>query len=197
MGAATLMFNWLRAKLTSEQVMDVGDSSDLTRPNLKQLSESLTLPSPTRKDELWMAAIDDAMRLATYIPNQYVDGVKEAVISSTTTGRGLADLVPYIASIMEITPHNAHLIALDLTRKVFGNSNKQRMEKLGLKKWRWLHTGGGNNPFSEHVAMSGKIYRFDDPPVINSKTGQRGFPSDLLGCKCRMQAVISFDDEDD
>ena len=52
--------------------------------------------------------------------------------------------------------------------------------------------GGGNNPFKEHIAMSGKIYRFDEPPIINSKTGQRGFPSDLPGCRCKILPITNF-----
>ena len=67
------------------------------------------------------------------------------------------------------------------------------MEKLGLKKFEWLHSGGGHHPRPDHVAMSGNIYSFTSLPIIDSKTGERGIPGQAINCKCVMRPVIEFE----
>ena len=163
--------------------------------SFKELTDGMTLPAPSRSDPLLVAAIEESMSLATYIPKELKDGVKEALLSSIAKEkREPLRLHEYIEQHLKVEVHTASKLALDLTRKLYSNYSKQKMLRLGLKKFKWLHTGGGNNAFHEHIAMSDQIYRFDDPPIINSKTGQRGFPSDLPGCRCKIITVIEFSD---
>ena len=193
------MLKWFRAKTASQPITISSDTNKAvkTQPNLKQLSESMTLPAPTRDNILLITAIGESMELVKeYILDKHLEGLQEAVTCSITAGgNGLQDLIPYIENNIGMDSPQARAIAHDLTRKVMSNLSKQRMIKLGLKKFEWLHTSGGNNPFHEHVAMSGKIYRFDAPPIIDSKTGKRGFPSDLRGCRCKLLPIIEFDEE--
>jgi len=163
--------------------------------SLRNLSKSTTIRSPSPDDALWNQAANEAIRLAEYIPNEKKECVVKALLTSVLEGgNGLQDLVPFIAKTMQVEVNEVRSFALDLTRKVYCNHKRLKMLELGIEKFEWLHTGGGNNPFDEHVAMSGKIYRLDSPPIINSATGQRGFPSDLDGCRCQMLPVIEFDD---
>ena len=36
-------------------------------------------------------------------------------------------------------------------------------------------------------------FPIDRPPVIDKKTGQRGFPAQLIGCKCFLTPVLLVD----
>ena len=47
------------------------------------------------------------------------------------------------------------------------------MEKIGVREYRWLHTSGSRHPRKLHIQMSGSIFRYDDPPVIDERTGLR------------------------
>jgi uncharacterized protein with gpF-like domain len=70
------------------------------------------------------------------------------------------------------------------------------MQKIGIKKFKWRHSGGGAHPRPLHRnVLNGNIYSFDDPPVIDEKTGQRGFPGQLINCRCVMISVIEFDED--
>ena len=42
--------------------------------------------------------------------------------------------------------------------------------------------------------MSGKVYRLDDPPVIDARTGERGLPGQAIFCRCTMQPIVKFGD---
>lgn len=65
------------------------------------------------------------------------------------------------------------------------------MERAGLRKFKWVYTYRSKEPrpYHEHV-LNGQIFDLDNPPVIDPKTGERGFPAQLPNCKCAMQPVI-------
>lgn len=188
------------SKPLAEQMANEADksSSSSLHTSLKQLSGGLSLPTTGLQGPLGdvlSATVTENVGLIKSIASQYLDGVQGAVMRSITTGNGLQDLVPFLEKHEGITLRRARFIAHDQTRKAFNNLNKGRMQRVGVQKYEWLHSGGSAHPRREHIEMSGNVYSFDDPPVIDSKTGERGIPGQLPGCRCRMVPVISFDEE--
>lgn len=163
--------------------------------SLREISGGLTLPTRTFTPELKeviKASINENVGLIKSIPSQYFDGVQGAVMRSITTGNGLQDLVPFLNKHKMITLERARLIARDQTSKAYANINKNRMIALGLREFEWLHTPGSRYPRHEHILMNGKIYSFDNLPVIDLRTGERGIPGQLIHCNCRMMPVVRF-----
>lgn len=188
------------SKPLAEQMASEADktSSASLHMSLKQLSGGLSLPTTTLQGPLMdvlNATVTENVGLIKSIASQYLDGVQGAVMRSITSGNGLQDLVPFLEKHEGITKRRARFIAYDQTRKAFNNLNKGRMQAVGLKEYEWLHSGGSKQPRHDHIEMSGNVYRFDDPPVIDKKTGERGIPGQLPGCRCRMVPVISFDED--
>lgn len=193
------IFN-LASRPMAERMTDEEDDSSAAslKASLKQLSGGLTLRTDLLTGDLKQvlnATITENVGLIRSIATQYLDGVQGAVMRSITTGNGLADLVPYLKNHDGITLRRARIIARDQTRKAFSNINSERMKKIGITEYEWLHSAGGQKPRKLHVAMSGKIYSLEKPPVIDQKTGQRGKPGDLINCRCRMVPVIRFDED--
>jgi len=191
-----------KAKPLAEQMANNVDknSSAALHSSLEQLSGGLSLPTSALSGtelEILNASILENVALIKSIPSQYLNGVQQAVARSITTGNGMKDLVPYLKKHKGITQRRARMIALDQTRKAFSNLNGGRMQKLGIKKFEWLHTGGSNEPRKLHQQMSGKIYSMDNPPIIDKNTGERGFPAQLINCRCRMIPVIDLSGAND
>lgn len=177
----------------------VNDADKLSKSNLyaslKELSGGLSLKTdvmtgPMR--QVMEASVANNVGLIKSIPQKYLEGVNNAVMRSITSGNGLQDLVPYLEQQEGVTKRRARTIALDQTRKAYNGLNKGRMQAVGLKKFQWLHSGGGVHPREDHVEMSGNVYSFDDPPVIDKRTGERGLPGQAPNCRCRMIPVIDF-----
>ena len=73
------------------------------------------------------------------------------------------------------------------------NVNASRLQSLGVEEYVWIATGGERYPRPlHHHKLNGQTFRYDDPPVIDEKTGVRGKPGDLIGCRCRQRAVLNF-----
>lgn len=182
--------------IAEAQINAVDDASSTSvHQSLKELSGGLSLPTSgitADMSQVLNASIIENVSLIKSISMEYLSGVQGAVMRSITTGRGLADLKPYLQKHKGITERRANMIAYDQTRKAYNNLNRGRMEKLGLTKFEWLHTGGSAHPRELHKRLSGKIFSFDDPPVIDENTLERGIPGQAINCRCRMRPVIDF-----
>lgn len=184
--------------IAAEMVDDENKASELALHNsMEKLTGGLSLPTTGLKGEIGevlKASVAENVALIKSIPAQYLEAVNGAVLRSITTGNGLADIVPFLASEKGITLRRAKMIANDQTRKAFNAISKGRMQAAGLTKFEWLHTGGSNEPRKDHIAMNGNIYRFDDPPIIDKRTGERGIPGQAINCRCRMKPIIEFEE---
>lgn len=190
------MFAKWAQPIAEQQVNDIDKaSSSSVHASLKEMSGGLSLPTTALTSDMKQvlkASVIENVSLIKSISVEYLGGVQQAVMRSITTGRGLADLVPYLQKSKEITQRRAVMIARDQTRKSYNALNKARMQKLGLSRYEWLHTGGSSHPRQLHINYSGKVFDFSDPPIIVPETGERGIPGQAINCRCRMRPVIEF-----
>lgn len=189
-----------RAKRITETMLRgaAASSRSSLSQSISQMTGGVTLStdifSGPLKEKL-VAAATQSVNLIVSIPEKYLSGVQNAVTSSISTGNGLQDLVPYFEKQDGYTERQARNTALDQTRKVYNTLNAERMRSVGIRKFEWDHSAGGQNPRQYHLhTLDGNTYDLDDPPVIDPKTGERGLPGQLPGCKCRMRPVIELDD---
>jgi SPP1 gp7 family putative phage head morphogenesis protein len=165
--------------------------------SLKDLSKEVSLNTsvvPKGMEEVSQATINENVNLIKSIPQKYLANVSGAVMRSITAGNGLYDLLPELKKYSGETDRRVTNLALDQTRKAYNNINKQRMQKLGIKKFKWLHSGGSQHPRKSHMAISGNIYSFDDLPL----KGEEGFvngqiPGQAINCRCTMTPIIVLD----
>ena len=155
------------------------------------MSLKTSLGSPAL-NEITKAAVAENVSLIKSIASQYLQQVEGAVMRSITTGNGLQDLVPALQQYEGQTHRRAKNIALDQTRKVYNSVNGARMQALGVKKFMWHHSGGGAHPREDHVDMDGNVYSFDNLPVIDKRSGERGIPGQAPNCRCTMSPVFDF-----
>lgn len=192
------LFNAKAKGLAQSMVNDADKSSSAQlHGSLKEMSGGLSMKTTVISGpmkEVTTAAIAENVGLIKSIPAEYLQRVQGAVMRSITTGNGLQDLVPALSKYEGMTVRRARNIAIDQTRKTFNSFNKGRMQKLGMGQYEWIHSGGGQKPRQHHIELSGNIFSFDDPPVIDENTGERGIPGQLPNCGCTMRPVIKFDE---
>lgn len=146
--------------------------------------------------EVMKASKIENISLIESIYNQYFTNIEGDVMRAISSGT-LTGLSDELAKRAGITVRRADNIANDQTRKVYNNMNKQRMQSQGLNKYIWRHSAGGQFPRQDHIDMDGEVFSFDDPPVIDKRTGERGIPGQAINCRCFMVPVIEFDDEEE
>jgi len=168
--------------------------------SLKELSGGLTIKTNFMTgdlNEVVKSIVAENVSLIKSIADVYLSNVQKSVLRSITFGQGLKDLIPQLKKFDGMSERHAKNVALDQTRKTYNSINRARMEKVGVKKFKWLHSGGGQKPRKDHIEMNGNIYSFDDLPVIDKRTGERGIPGQAINCRCRMAPVIEFDNDEE
>lgn len=177
---------------------------ELDTTNQRELAESLAsltgvkIETPKRTaelDEQITASITEGVNLIINVSEQFMQRTENAVMRSIQNGGlGRKTIYDHLRDFEGMAEKRARLIAEDQTRKITTAMNKARMESTGLKKWRWLHSGGSAEPRQLHLELDGQEFTFDDPPVIDERTGERGFPGQLINCKCVMVPVLDLED---
>jgi len=167
--------------------------------SLREMSQELTINTdlidgPLR--EIIKASTEEAANLIRLIPQQFLGRVQGAVMRSITSGNGMQDLIPTMNKFYHQQVRHARNVAYDQTRKAYNNINAGKMKSLGVKKFEWVHSAGGQHPRKLHQELNGKVFDLDDPPYIGEMYGEAvyGKPGDLPNCKCTMRPIISFED---
>lgn len=140
------------------------------------------------------------------IPEQYVKRVQTMVVNSMNNAGTWVDLRGEIIKSKNITLRRAKMITRDQSNKVFNAMALRRFEQLGITKVRWKHSHSDKDPRPYHVrqwdgqsgltdghpnGLDGFEFDLNNPPIIDEKTGERGFPGTLINCSCMMIPIIS------
>ena len=191
-------FNRLSKKIVDRMISRVLKNSAVTLGmSLRQISKNFEVDTSfidERLKQVISASTQEAANLIKLIPQNYLADVQGAVMRSITTGRGMKDLVPYLNEKYDGNIRWARNVAMDQTRKAYSNVNAARLQAIGVQSFVWIHTGGGAHPRKDHIAMSGKEYRYDALPVIGVMYGKevRGKPGDLPFCRCIMKPILNW-----
>lgn len=176
-------------------------SSAAVYQSLKELSGGLSLKTKVitgPMKEVMTAQVAENVALIRSISVDYQNQIQGAVMRSITTGNGLEDLVPFLDKYEEMTVKRARLIASDQTKKAMGNLNAERMRKIGVTDYEWVHSAAAKEPRELHVQYDGQIFSLLKPPIIQYAKGSlpevRGKPGDLINCFCTMRPIVKFDD---
>lgn len=174
------------------------------RSSLKELAGGVQLKTsavtPGVKEAV-ASSITENVKLIKSIPREYLAKVGAKVMESVESGEGLKTLVPYLQQQGGVTERRATNIAQDQTRKAYNNINAERMKAAGVKKFEWMHSSGGVHPRELHITpwpagLNGGVFSFDDLPIIDERTGERGLPGQAINCRCRMRPVIDLPEKD-
>ncbi len=182
------------------------DSKSSLHRSLKELSGGLSIKtdvmSPDIKEAL-TSSINANVDLIKSIPQDYLDNIRGTVTRSIQQGGDMQTLQKKISESLnreqKKVRNKAKNVALDQTRKAATALTSARMEKVGINKFEWVHSGGGQTPRCYHQdkwpkGLNGGIFDINDPPVIDKKTGERGLPGFLPHCKCFMRPIVQFDE---
>lgn len=206
MARFTILFNTEAPPAAEGMTEEANNASQVaTETSLRALSKGLTISTKFITEgmrELLKATIANNVSLIKSIPSEFFRDVQQAVLSSITDGRGLDDLTKFFEDQHGVQSRRAHNIALDQTRKAYNGLNRERLKKVGVNKFQWIHSGGGLHPRIHHITpwpagLNGGIFSYDKLPIIDENTGERGIPGQAINCKCTMVPVIELGEDDD
>lgn len=182
---ATNMFKQVMASIFNEEkVKETGFT----------MAGSIVSPE---KEEVIKALVFENVSLIKSIQDRYFEQITGAVMRNIENGGGVTELTEELMKYKGMTKRRAELIALDQTRKAYNSINLRNMQDTGIKKFKWIHSGGSKDPRKYHRdVLNGQEFDIDTgaPNEPDAKPDYI-YPGQLPYCRCRMAPVLSFDEE--
>jgi SPP1 gp7 family putative phage head morphogenesis protein len=187
------------AKPLAENMVSQTDAASKSAiySSLKQASGGLSLKTNITTPgmrEMWKGAVAENVSLIKTIADEYLGKVERDMFRAITTGNGLADMIPALEKYEGYSHRKAELVALDQTRKVYSQTNRDRLVAVGVTKFEWIHSGGGSHPRVQHEEWDGQVFSFDDLPV--DEDFGPVLPGQAINCKCSSRPVIEIEGEE-
>lgn len=135
--------------------------------------------------------IDDNVDLIKTIPNDSLSEMRRLVLEGYRNGKPTTTIVKEIQKVYGTNRRHAQLIARDQIAKLNSQICRVQQEDAGVTEYIWS-TSGDSRVRSGHRKLNGKRCRWDDPPVVDDKTGRRCHPGEDYQCRCVALAVFDF-----
>ena len=197
----TLLFGAAAALIVGRMIQRLARHSARGLKQTAKTTSGFTIPlsafeSPELR-EILKASVEQSAGLIKRIPAEYLGKVQNAVMRSIQTGAGSNALFDELETYRVKTKNWAYNTARDQTTRVYASIARQNMLDAGVKRFEWVHSGGGSHPREHHLerwpeGLNRGIFAFDDPPVIDPKTGETGFPAQLPNCRCFARPLFDF-----
>jgi SPP1 gp7 family putative phage head morphogenesis protein len=129
------------------------------------------------------------------IPGQALVEVTRLLESAEAQGMRVERLAELIAERFEVAASRAELIARDQVLTLNAQLVRARAESVGITEYFWT-TSNDERVRAGHALLDGKRFRFNDPPIVDPETGERGNPGDPINCRCTAYPIIpEFEDD--
>lgn len=90
-----------------------------------------------------------------------------------------------------IMARKAKFLAQNETTIMLAEYKKATYQEMGFNKFIWRTITDGRER-ELHKQLNGTVWRYDNPPIIDERTGNRGLPGQTYNCRC--EAVPYMDD---
>lgn len=131
----------------------------------------------------------EGVDLITTMSRDYFDQVQLKIEEGFAAGRRSSSIAKDINERGEVSESRARFIARDQVAKLNGRLVQKRQSDLGLKSYIW-RTSGDSRTRESHRRLEGQVFRWDDPPVVDEKTGRREHPGGDYNCRCTAEPNI-------
>lgn len=112
-----------------------------------------------------------------------VKKLRSEIEGNTMAGNRAKAITEHIVRSYQVSERKAQFLARQETSLLMSKFREQRYKALGVVSYRWS-TSKDERVRKDHKDLHGKIFRWDDPPIVNKKKGTRAHAGEDFGCRC-------------
>lgn len=131
-----------------------------------------------------------------------IANLRKNVQASVFAGNRFDAVIKIIRDSHDVSINKARFLARQETRLLVTKFKQTRYEDAGVSEYRW---GISNNPIQpkgapyvkgmvrhDHGVLAGKVFAWNNPPVVDSNTGKRANPGQDYNCRCYAIPIVRF-----
>lgn len=138
--------------------------------------------------EAMRALQDEQVELITSLPRKAAQRVHNLALEATLSGTRAKETAQEIMRTGKVTESRAMLIARTETSRTVTAITEARATHIGSEQYIW-HTAGDMDVRDLHQKLNGKVFRWDEPPIIG-EDGERGHPGTIYNCRCYPEPIL-------
>lgn len=159
--------------------------------------------------ELLEEWVTDNVDLIKTVPHNSLKKMKEIVYSGYMNGQTTTNIVNEIQREYGMSKRHAKFIARDQTAKLNAKITQKQQRDAGSTEYEWFSVRdertrrgdkmakGAIDPMgNNHLRLAGKVFSWDEPPLVDRKRGRRCHPGEDYQCRCRAISVLDIDNLD-
>lgn len=110
--------------------------------------------------------------------------LREDIEPYVMQGYRAESLTDLIQKHKDVSARKAKFLARQETKLLVAEYRKNRYKEAGITHYRWQTILDGRER-PEHRALNGQPFSWDEPPIIDARTGERGNPGEAYNCRCK------------
>ncbi len=139
--------------------------------------------------DLW---VKDNVNLIKTRPQETLGKMMNIVSNGFMQGTTTDTIARKISAAYGYDLYWAKFVARDQMAKLNAEITQKAQQDAGITRYEWS-TSDDSRVRKSHAALDGKIFSWDDPPVVDEKTGRRCHPGQDYQCRC--VALPIFDED--
>lgn len=124
-----------------------------------------------------------------WLPEDIVK-MREVVGQMAIEGESRITIRQYIENRFKVSQSKAKFLARNESKLAVTEYLKAKYQSEGSEEFTW-YTSQDERVRDDHKELHGKTFRYDNPPIIDKRTGTRGMPGEYYGCRCTFVPVFS------
>lgn len=187
---ADLLQPWAQAVVTRTQTeVQQRDSQaweELARTMGRTLRREVE-QAPT--GELMRERLRTSVDLITSLPREAAQRVHHLTVEGILQGLRSEEVKEHILQTGRVTEGRARTIARTEVARTSSLLTEARAQYVGSEGYFW-RTSGDADVRPEHRRLNGKFIRWEEPPVVDQKSGRRAHAGQDINCRCYMEPVL-------
>ena len=147
----------------------------------KWTSESIISMRQQVQDMVLNGLREDSVKKV--LQTQYTKELKESIKKNKPKNLSQKELNLWYKRQKKRFLQKAKFLAQNETSILLAQYKRQVYTEMGFEEFIW-NTIMDTHERQLHAELNGKIFRFDNPPIIDERTGQRGLPGETYNCRC-------------
>jgi SPP1 gp7 family putative phage head morphogenesis protein len=131
----------------------------------------------------------EQVSLIQSIPEQAGKRVHELALRGLEDSSRASEIARQIMRIGDVSKSRALLIARTEVSRTATSLTQARAEYIGSDSYIW-YTSGDSDVRSDHRILNGNVYRWNDPPIVDQRTGAKAHPGCFPNCRCWAEPII-------
>lgn len=146
-----------------------------------------------QNEQLQQNYIENLTRSITGYADREIVRLRNDLSVMIREGATPRDLKEYLMEHEGMSKRRASLIARNENMLFVSQYQENKMREAGVNKYMWqTNLDGRERPL--HRELDGQIFSYDNPPIIDERTGQRGHCGQTYGCRCVCVPVVLDED---